>query len=164
MASILNRLMAVCIIIFPVVLSAQTHYEATEWLTSPDRSALVMKQEKKIILDSLDAIADTPSITIDDRHTMQSMDGFGFALTGGSAELIMRMTPATRHALLEELFGTNDSAIGVSYLRVSIGSSDMNATVFTYDDMPMGPDRSKAPAVQAWHGLEGRYTSVAGDS
>ena len=66
------------------------------------------------------------------------MDGFGFALTGGSAQLLMRMTPAARTALLRELFTTEGDGIGVSYLRVSIGSSDMNEHVFTYDDLPKG--------------------------
>jgi len=40
--------------------------------------------------------------------------------------------------LLQELFGTGENSIAVSYLRISIGSSDLNASVFSYDDMPAG--------------------------
>ena len=35
-------------------------------------------------------------IVVDSRQTYQSMEGFGFALTGGSAELLMKMTPKAR--------------------------------------------------------------------
>src|SRR5690606_34793615 len=30
------------------------------------------------------------------------------------------------------------NAIGVSYLRISIGASDLDASVFTYNDLPAG--------------------------
>lgn len=74
------------------------------------------------------------------------MDGFGLALTGGSAQLIMRMSAPQRAALLEELFGRKKGDIGISYLRISLGSSDMNDHAFTYDDLPSGetdPDLAK---------------------
>jgi len=43
-----------------------------------------------------------------------------------------------RAKLLRELFGSDDNAIGVSYLRLSIGASDLDAQVFSYDDLPAG--------------------------
>jgi glucosylceramidase len=79
-----------------------------------------------------------PTINVQDKQQFQTIEGFGFALTGGSAQLLVRMTPASRSALLKELFSTEGNDIGVSYLRVSIGSSDMNDHVFSYDDMPEG--------------------------
>jgi glucosylceramidase len=69
---------------------------------------------------------------------MQSVDGFGYTLTGGSAYLINHMGSAEKAALLDEFFGSGTNSIGVSYLRVSIGASDLNAAVFSYDDMPAG--------------------------
>lgn len=66
------------------------------------------------------------------------MDGFGFALTGGSAMLINKMSPDNQMALLRELFGTGKNDIGASYLRVSIGASDLDDHVFSYDDLPAG--------------------------
>jgi glucosylceramidase len=77
-------------------------------------------------------------LTVDDTQHFQSIDGFGFALTGGSAQLLMRMGVTQRAALLRELFTTGDNGIGVSYLRVTIGSSDMNERVYSYDDLPPG--------------------------
>ena len=40
--------------------------------------------------------------------------------------------------MLNELFGTGNNSIGISYLRISIGASDLNASVFSYNDMPAG--------------------------
>jgi glucosylceramidase len=79
-----------------------------------------------------------PVLTVDDAQHFQTMDGFGFALTGGSAQLLMRMGAKQRTALLKELFTTGGDGIGVSYLRVSIGSSDMNERVYSYDDLSAG--------------------------
>ncbi len=48
------------------------------------------------------------------------------------------MPAVTKDAILTELFATDGSFIGVSYLRISIGASDLSASTFTYDDMPAG--------------------------
>lgn len=79
-----------------------------------------------------------PTIFIDPTKTYQQMDGFGFTLTGGSAQLINQMSPEKRAALLEELFGTKGEQIGISYLRISIGASDLSDRVFSYCDLPEG--------------------------
>lgn len=69
---------------------------------------------------------------------MQTVDGFGFALTGGSAELMMKMSKAERTKLLKDLFATDGDAIGVSYIRLTVGASDLNSFVFSYNDLPEG--------------------------
>lgn len=79
-----------------------------------------------------------PAIFIDDQKRYQQMDGFGFTLTGGSAQLLQKMSAQKRTALLEELFGTADKSIGISYLRISIGASDLSDHVFSYCDLPKG--------------------------
>ena len=40
--------------------------------------------------------------------------------------------------MLKEFFGSDSNSISISYLRVSIGASDLSASVYTYDDMPSG--------------------------
>ena len=75
---------------------------------------------------------------VDDKQTYQTIDGFGFALTGGSAQQMIRMSADARAALIKELFATDNNNIGISYLRLSIGSSDLNDHVFSYDDLPSG--------------------------
>lgn len=77
-----------------------------------------------------------PSIEVDAKQQFQSIDGFGFALTGGSAQHLNAMSAARRAEILQELFSTNGTGIGISYLRVSIGASDLNDHVFSYDDLP----------------------------
>jgi glucosylceramidase len=110
--------------------------QARLWLTDPDHA--VFFQEQSGSLPFADATNGHPAIVVDEAATFQEMDGFGCCLTGGSAAHLMRMDPANRAALLEELFATDGAHIGISYLRVSIGSSDLDAHPFSYDDLPAG--------------------------
>ena len=71
-------------------------------------------------------------ITLHPEQNFQSIDGFGFTLTGGSAQLIQQLEPTKRAALLQELFGKN----GISVLRIGVGATDLDATVFSYEDKP----------------------------
>jgi glucosylceramidase len=106
------------------------------WLTDPGNSILFKLQDQDI--KQVSSPDSTPVITINKQKTYQQMDGFGFALTGGSAMLINKMSPVKQGGLLKELFGINKNDIGVSYLRISIGSSDLDDHVFSYDDLPAG--------------------------
>jgi glucosylceramidase len=106
------------------------------WLTTSDQITLLQKQSTTL---SFGTTANTnPNIDIDSTQTYQTVDGFGYTLTGGSATLIRQLSAANRAALLQELFGSNSNSIGLSYLRLSIGASDLDASVFSYDDIPAG--------------------------
>jgi glucosylceramidase len=118
-----------------VPLAALAQNDATLWLTDPAHSVLLQRQSP-IALSS--APSTSQIITVDPAKTYQTMDGFGYALTGGSAQLLMKMDPAKRAELLKNLFTTEGEGIGVSYLRLTIGSSDMNPNIFSYDDLPEG--------------------------
>lgn len=118
-------------------LNAQKRGAVSIWLTTPDRSALLTRQKSTLQFQKA-AVTGLPVVEVNGKRSYQTMDGFGFALTGGSAQLMMKMNGPQRESLLRELFGTGAGDIGVSYLRVSIGSSDMNDHAFTYDDMPAG--------------------------
>lgn len=107
----------------------------SSWVTKGDRSALLQKQTDIYFGKSNNSDS---FIDVDSSQVFQTIDGFGYALTGGSAYLINRLSAATRASLLQELFGTGANSIGVSYLRISIGASDLNASVFSYDDLPAG--------------------------
>ena len=117
-------------------LGAHAQKDVSLWLTNPDRSALFQLQTPSLAFTS--APATSQVIDVDSAKTYQTMDGFGFALTGGSAQLLMRMDPAKRADLLRELFAEDGDGIGVSYLRLTVGASDMNDHVFSYDDLPEG--------------------------
>ncbi len=105
------------------------------YLTSPDKSNLLTKQTNGI---SPLAINNNFTINISESTTYQEMDGFGCALTGGSAMLINNMSSSAKTDLLQELFGSKENSIAISYLRISMGSSDLDATTFSYDDLPSG--------------------------
>lgn len=111
--------------------------KVTVWLTDPGHNVFFQQQPDGLLDNSNPAPSD-PVIALNEKKTFQHMDGFGWALTGGSAQHLMRMTPTARTALLKELFATDGSNIGGSYLRVSIGASDLNDHVFSYDDLPAG--------------------------
>lgn len=106
------------------------------WLTNADQSVLFRKQASAMVWGT--GTATTTVIDVDTTQTYQSIDGFGYTLTGGSASLINALPAASQDELLNELFRTDSTFIGVSYLRISIGASDLSATTFTYNDMPAG--------------------------
>jgi glucosylceramidase len=106
------------------------------WLTNPDMNILFAKQN--IAINFSASSNQYPAIVVDTTTTYQSVDGFGFAMTGGSAFLINQLATVNRDAVLKELFNSDSTFIGVSYLRISIGASDLDASVFSYDDMPAG--------------------------
>ena len=116
-------------------LSAHAQSSVSLWLTNPDRSALFQPQSP---IPFTKAPATNQIIDVDSAKTYQTIDGFGFALTGGSAQLIQHMEPAARVAFLQQLFAADGNNIGVSYLRLTVGASDMNDHVFSYDDLPEG--------------------------
>lgn len=121
---------------FSAFACAQQLPPAQEWLSTASRSALFAHQSQP--LDFSSPSNHLPVIKVNDMEHYQSMVGFGCALTGGSARLIMQMSPADRTALLKHLFAKNGHGIHISFLRVSIGSSDMNTHPYTYDDLPAG--------------------------
>ncbi len=95
--------------------------------------------------DQLSADFTGAKIKIHPEQSFQSIDGFGFTLTGGSAQLIQQLEPSKRAALLQELFGPN----GISVLRIGVGATDLDATVFSYEDKPrkFSLDPSKADLI-----------------
>jgi len=121
------------LLVLPIAANAQ---QATVWLTTPDKTSLLSEQPKRLAF--VKATEDAKAIIIDDKTRYQSIDGFGQALTGGSAQLMMKMTPTARTALIQELFGNGLNDIATSYIRVTVGASDMNDHVYTYDDMAPG--------------------------
>ena len=116
------------------VLNAQ---QVSVWLSNQEQTEVLNLQKEKLIF-----LSNIPSndggIKVKSEKKYQLIDGFGFALTGGSAQHLMNMSPDERSKLLIELFGSTPSSINVSYLRLSIGSSDLNDRTFSYDDLAPG--------------------------
>lgn len=102
------------------------------WLTDPKEGIIFQKmklipREQKISMDY---------ININQEITYQTMDGFGFTLSQGSAKHLIAMRDPARKKLLNELFGKEENQISISYLRLSIGASDLNEFPFSYNELP----------------------------
>ena len=110
--------------------------EVDVWITKADETIKLQKQTS--ILAFTTASNSFQNIEIDPSKTYQNIDGFGYTLTGGSVEVINQLSASKKEALLQELFGNGENSIGISYLRLSIGASDLNSSVFYYDDLPAG--------------------------
>ena len=104
------------------------------WLTDPAGSVLLRRQHPP----SPPSGGATASIVVDHGATFQTVDGFGYTLTGGSAMMIDALEAREGDALLKELFSPEGDGIGTSYLRISLGASDLDPAAFSYDDMPPG--------------------------
>jgi len=110
--------------------------EVDYWVTSASQSILLQKQTGVLTFGTTSNVYSF--IDVDSAQSFQTVDGFGYTLTGGSAALINSLPVGTKINLLQELFGSGAGSIGISYLRVSIGASDLSASVFSYNDMPAG--------------------------
>lgn len=109
--------------------------EMDYWLTRGDQAVLLQKQSA--VLSFTTTANYNPVITVDTTSRFQSVDGFGYTLTSGSATLINNLSAANKETLLQDLFSTTNG-IGISYLRIAIGASDLSAEVYSYNDLPAG--------------------------
>lgn len=105
------------------------------WLTEGNKTVLFKRQPD---IPFTGVANQQPSIDVDSTRKFQSIDGFGFCLTDGSSFLINSMAEADKNNLLKELFSTDGDGIGISYIRISIGASDLSSGVYSFDDMPPG--------------------------
>lgn len=106
------------------------------WITSPSENILFRQQNE--VFNFVNATNTDPAIIVDTTRTYQTIDGFGNCLTGGSAIVLNKMSAESRGKLLRELFATDGTNLGISYLRISIGASDLSDRVFSYNDLPPG--------------------------
>lgn len=120
----------------PAMPPVATKSDVDFYLTKGNQSVLFKKQPTSLTFTAPGN--SYPTINVDTTQLFQSMDGFGYTLTGGSASLLNKMPAAEQDAILKELFSWDADNIGVSYLRISIGASDLDPAPFTYNDLPAG--------------------------
>lgn len=106
------------------------------WVTEGNKSKLLSAEAG--LAFGADGAAVNPTIEVDEHTAYQSIDGFGGALTDSSAWLIQnKLDAATRNELMNKLFG-RASGIGISYIRLPMGSTDFALSNYTYDDVAEG--------------------------
>lgn len=134
----ISLIFQICSVLMIVACSDKKEVSQTAdlWVTTLDKGSLLEKREVEVS-DSQE-VPDSLTIVVDTSKTFQEIDGFGYTLTGGSALHINQMSDSARAGLLQELFGTAENELGVSYLRLSIGASDLDEAPFSYNDLPEG--------------------------
>jgi glucosylceramidase len=105
------------------------------WLTKGDRSVKLERQPDVAFVPGPGQSLER-RIAIHEERKEQVIDGFGAALTDSSAWLISRLHERRRWPLLTRLFSREGNGIGLSCLRLPIGSSDFSLTAYTYEDDP----------------------------
>ncbi|HMP31981.1 MAG TPA: glucosylceramidase, partial [Saprospiraceae bacterium] len=111
-------------------------YQIKSWSTSADQLNLL--NEEQTILKFSKEYIDLPTIEIDLGTSYQEIDGFGYTMTGGSAYLISQMEETVQESLIEDLFSCTNNTGCINYLRLSIGASDLDENVYSYNDLPEG--------------------------
>jgi glucosylceramidase len=108
---------------------------ATLYVTTYDQSQLLQANP---VTTETTGQADI-RLTVDPKVAYQEIDGFGYTLTGGSALHLSKMSAPARAAILHELFAPPaEGGINVSYLRLSLGGSDLDEYPWSYNDLPKG--------------------------
>jgi len=112
------------------------------YTTTGTKSALLTR-ETDLKVTSGQGTGDV-DVTVDRGTQLQTMDGYGAAMTQSAATVLQQQSSQTRHAILEDLFSVKNGGAAFSMVRMSIGTSDYagllngKAVHYTLDDMPDG--------------------------
>ena len=88
--------------------------------------------EKKALFPAV-RMSSAQTLTHGEKSACDGFLGFGVAITGSSCYNLSLMEPADRRALLEHLY--TNKGVGLSVGRLSVGSSDYSAELYSYDDV-----------------------------
>jgi glucosylceramidase len=103
----------------------------TPWITSGDKSKLLQQQASVNFGNNIGTNPNT--ITLNTAQTFQSMEGFGWTFTEGSAEVIGSLNATEQNTLLNELFNPT-TGLSSAVMRISIGASDLSSSDYTYNE------------------------------
>ncbi len=103
-----------------------------KWLTTSDLSQHLTQQASL----GFSTAGGSGTISVDSTQSFQSIVGFGAAMTDTSAWLLSDKLSAAAHTNLMNALFSPSQGIGMSWLRVPMGSSDFSATAqpYSYDD------------------------------
>jgi len=78
-------------------------------------------------------------IFVDETQTYQEVEGFGAAFTDSACWLLETVAPPSAlPGVLNNLFTRNNGGIGLSFMRIPMGASDIALNDYSYDDLPAG--------------------------
>src|SRR5262245_12962807 len=101
------------------------------WLTTDN---LVKKMEPQAAISFAASSGGSNPIVVDETLTYQEVEGFGAAMTDSAAFLINQVAkPANKQAAMERLFTRAGAGIGISFVRIPLGASDLARFLYSYD-------------------------------
>jgi glucosylceramidase len=107
-------------------------------LSTNDETQL-MAAQPSVNFTTSTADAGTNTVVVDPTQQYQSIEGFGAAFTDSAAYLLMEVEPSSMlSGTLNDLFTLNGNGIGLSFMRIPMGASDLALSVYSFDDMPVG--------------------------
>jgi glucosylceramidase len=126
---------AACLALAALATAGARAQSVSVYQTTPDLLEALSQRETLHFSGKAAPPETTPLITVDDAQRFQEIDGFGASLTDAAAWLFAKkLTPAQTDAAFKTLF-SRKNGIAVSFLRQPIGSSDLAATFYSYDDL-----------------------------
>lgn len=105
---------------------------ARAWITTDDHRMLL----QPVAVQRMSKRIAHPDIRVDPSRRMQSIVGFGAAMTDASSSLLLGMPAARRDAAMRYLFSHGDDGLGFDFTRIPIGASDFSSTHYSLDDPP----------------------------
>lgn len=115
------------------------------WQTATNKSTLFHKGPD--IQFSAGTGSNSTKIMIDPSQQFQTVEGFGWTMTQGSAYVIRQLPEACQTALLKELFSVSEG-LGSATVRVALGASDLGQGAYTYQDDPTQPFSLEGPDLE----------------
>lgn len=129
-----RSLASLCLLLSPGLATLHAQ-KVTVYQTTPDLKQALTREQP---LSFAPSPAAQNVITVDDGRRFQTMDGFGAAMTDSSAWLLeKKLTAAQRDKVMRNLFDPL-YGIGISFVRVPLGASDLSLNHYSYDEMPKG--------------------------
>lgn len=113
------------------LLSNNDEYQV--WLTTGDQTKKLSREAPCPMTSQHNGF----SVWVDRNKRRQTIDGFGAAISNSAAYVLFH-SPIRRN-IMSDLFGTGQNDLGISYIRLTMGCSDLQAVEpYTYDDVPNG--------------------------
>ncbi|UUF16503.1 MULTISPECIES: RICIN domain-containing protein [Flavobacterium] len=118
----------IIMLLFITKTNAQT---VTPFITSGDQTRLL--QQQATVSFGTNSGTNPSTVTVNAGITYQTMDGFGYTLTEGSAEVISGMAATQQNQLLNDLYNPN-TGLNASVIRISIAASDLSNSSYSYNE------------------------------
>src|SRR5690606_3547215 len=101
------------------------------WLTTGNQSQKLSQQSS--VNFASDGGGGANIITINESNTYQTMDGFGYTFTEGSAQLIRSLNASQQDVLMNDIFNPT-TGIANSMIRIGIGATDLSSYAYSYNN------------------------------